>query len=362
MKDLPTGSSTNKRAMVNTAAALYGAATLDGALEGLLPGDPAFAAVPVVAVAVVLAGLLAFGPRLPRVVLVGLGPLGVALTAYAVATSPQPGDGAILYAMPVLWSTMFFGVSGAVGIVSCVAVGQLVALLVLPPEVSNPARWLDVMVAVTAISIVVLSLERRSEMLVKRLAGEARTDALTGLLNRRGFEERATVELAHARRQSTSLAVMMLDIDHFKRINDAWGHETGDDVLTRIAELLVGECREIDVVARVGGEEFVILMPGADEEGAHPLWERIQHATHLSPADGLPEAYLSAGITEVRGTDLEELLAQADAALYEAKRAGRDRAVTFQADSPLACPGPSKRGKPSSGIGSHGTAELTHWR
>jgi diguanylate cyclase (GGDEF)-like protein len=175
-------------------------------------------------------------------------------------------------------------------------------------------------------------------MLVRRLADEARTDALTGLLNRRGFEERAAVELAHAERQSTPLAAIMLDIDHFKRINDARGHETGDAVLERIAKLLVAESRQIDVVARIGGEEFVILMPGSDQDGALALWERIQQATHASPEDDLPEVHLSAGITDAHTGDIEELLAQADSALYAAKRGGRDRAVTYQGEGPAPAP------------------------
>jgi hypothetical protein len=122
----------NRTVMAYTASAMYGAAALDGAIEGFLPGDPKFALLPVVVVLVMFVALLAVGPRLPRWALALLGPIGVALIAYALATSPGPGDGAILYALPVLWTTIFFGLGGAIAIVACVAIGEAIALLLLP--------------------------------------------------------------------------------------------------------------------------------------------------------------------------------------------------------------------------------------
>src|SRR5580698_8387974 len=109
-----------KRIMAHTAAAMYGAALFDGAIEGFLPGDPSFSFVPIFVVAGIVVVLLTIGSRLPFWMLAGLGPLGVALIAYALATTPHPGDGAALYALPVLWTTVFYGRRGAVGIVACV--------------------------------------------------------------------------------------------------------------------------------------------------------------------------------------------------------------------------------------------------
>ena len=184
------------------------------------PGDPPFAIVPVLAVLVMFVTLLVVGPRLPRWALALLGPIGVVLIAYALATSPGPGDAAILYALPVLWTTIFFGRRGAVAIVACIAVGEAVALLLLPAGSAYPGRWVDVMVCTCAIAVVARALDRRSELLLERFSGEARTDPLTGLLNRRGFDEHARRELAHARRDGRPIALAAFDIDHFKRIND----------------------------------------------------------------------------------------------------------------------------------------------
>ena len=224
--------------MAYTASAMAGAAALDGLIEGFLPGDPKFAVVPVAFVLVLFVFLLAVGPRLSRRGLALVGPFGVALIAYALATSPGPGDGAILYALPVLWTTIFFGRRGAVAIVACVGVGEAVALLLLPAASAYPGRWVDVMVSTSAIAVVAHVLENRSQVLLERLRSEARTDPLTGLLNRRGFDEHAARELARAGRDGRPIALATFDIDHFKQINDEHGHVVGDRALVHIAHLL----------------------------------------------------------------------------------------------------------------------------
>jgi diguanylate cyclase (GGDEF)-like protein len=316
--------------MAYTASAMYGAAALDGSIEGFLPGDPRFAVLPVAVVLMMFVALLAVGPRLPRWALALLGPVGVALIAYALATSPGPGDGAILYALPVLWTTIFFGRRGAFAIVACVGVGEAIALLLLPAASTYPGRWVDVMVSTTAIAIVAHVLECRSELLLERLRGEARTDPLTGLLNRRGFDEHATRELAHAGREGRPIALAIFDIDHFKQINDEHGHVVGDRALVHIARLLAGESRGIDVAARLGGEEFAVLMPGSDRAGAEVFAERVRHALAAYDDPSLPEVRVSAGITAtVVPIDVETMLERVDCALYAAKRGGRDRTFAF---------------------------------
>jgi diguanylate cyclase (GGDEF)-like protein len=316
--------------MAYTAAAMAGAAALDGLIEGFLPGDPPFALVPVVFVLVLFVALVAVGPRLSRRGLALVGPIGVALIAYALATSPGPGDGAILYALPVLWTTIFFGRRGAVAIVACVGVGEAVALLLLPAASAYPGRWVDVMVSTTAIAVVAHVLECRSDLLLERLRGEARTDPLTSLLNRRGFDELATRELAHAGRDGRPIALAIFDIDHFKQINDEHGHVVGDRALVHIARLLAGESRGIDVAARLGGEEFAVLMPGSDRAGGEAFAERVRHALAAYADPTLPEVRVSAGITATdEPIDVETMLERVDCALYAAKRSGRDRTVAF---------------------------------
>jgi diguanylate cyclase (GGDEF)-like protein len=276
--------------------------------------------------------LMAAGPRMPRWGLALLGPLGVALIAYAIATTPGPGDAALLYALPVFWTTFFFGRRGAVAILACVAAGHAIALVAMPAVDSYPGRWIDVMVSVCGVALVVLVLEHRNEMLLERLAEEARTDPLTGLLNRRGFDEHAAREFAHVGRDGTPMALAAIDIDFFKQVNDEWGHLVGDRVLAHLAEVLAGESRIIDVAARLGGEEFAVLMPGSDEPGAEAFIERVRTVL-ATPRPGLPAVRISAGIVATAGSpDLETMLEGADRALYAAKHGGRDRTVVLGRD------------------------------
>ena len=119
----------------------------------------------------------------------------------------------------------------------------------------------------------------------------------------------------------------MFDVDHFKRINDDWGHEMGDRVLARIGELLARHARDIDVAARIGGEEFVVLLPGCNGADAESFAERVRDVAAGESA-GLPNVGLSAGIlAAVTPSTIEAMLQGADFALYDAKRAGRDRIV-----------------------------------
>lgn len=329
----------DSRTMAYSAAGVYGAAAIDGGVEGLFPDDPGFSWVPVIAVFVIFAAVLLIGPRLSRRTLSLLGPLGVAIVSGAMATTPGVGDGAVLYALPVLWTTMFFGRRGAVIIVSCVGVGHAIALTQLPAASAYPGRWVDVMVAVCSIAGVILALQSRIGVLVTRLEDESRTDALTGLLNRRGFAERTAVELAHARRDGWTMAVAAFDIDHFKSINDEWGHDSGDRVLAHLGQLLAAQSREIDLVARVGGEEFVVLLPGGDSAQASALTQRIRRALLQSPVAELPPVRVSAGVASTAAaTDVQEMLQRADSALYAAKRAGRDRTVIWRPEQPLVAP------------------------
>lgn len=162
--------------------------------------------------------------------------------------------------------------------------------------------------------------------MAESLLTETRVDKLTGLLDRRGFDERAAVERARAHRHV--IAVVAFDLDYFKRVNDEWGHETGDRVLSRLGDILRDEMRETDVIARMGGEEFVALLPNAGLEEGHEFAERVRAACASADGSGLPRVTLSAGVaSERRPSDLESVLQRADSALYSAKVAGRNRSV-----------------------------------
>jgi diguanylate cyclase (GGDEF)-like protein len=164
------------------------------------------------------------------------------------------------------------------------------------------------------------------EAAVRRNEELATTDVLTGAYNRRKFNDVVAVELERARRYGLPLSLFILDIDHFKNVNDTHGHEAGDAVLTALAGLVRDGVRATDTLARWGGEEFVVLSPGVTAEGAANLAERIRAALASGPVAPVGVITASFGVTQYRqGESADELFARADRALYLAKESGRDR-------------------------------------
>lgn len=166
----------------------------------------------------------------------------------------------------------------------------------------------------------------------KELERLAVTDELTGLPNRRKAIEVLETELNRHLRSGASLSVAMLDIDNFKSINDSFGHAAGDEVLAEVAIRLSGVVRDYDLVARIGGEEFLVIAPETDREGAFVLAERLRTAiaqTPFGPTGQSLAVTVSAGVTTAHESDgnIDPLLARADQALYDAKRRGRNRVV-----------------------------------
>jgi two-component system, cell cycle response regulator len=151
---------------------------------------------------------------------------------------------------------------------------------------------------------------------------------LTAVLNRRGFDERFELERRRAARTSEPLSLLVADLDHFKAINDARGHAGGDVVLQRCAELIQASCREVDAVARTGGEEFAILMPGTDEDNAFDAAERIRRALE-EDARTNGGVTVSIGVSQLASAEetADELTKRTDDALYAAKDAGRNRTM-----------------------------------
>jgi diguanylate cyclase (GGDEF)-like protein len=163
------------------------------------------------------------------------------------------------------------------------------------------------------------------------------TDPLSGCYNRRGLNQLADREVARAIRQKKELAVLAIDVDHFKRINDEFGHLTGDEVIREVGRLLRETAREADIVARFGGEEFTIVAPESSDEGALILADRVMTAFRAHRFRSLPpdiRITVSLGVAASFAHDDEvakTLLARADEALYVAKRNGRDQAVLWHA-------------------------------
>ena len=175
----------------------------------------------------------------------------------------------------------------------------------------------------------------RTKHLQDLLAKYAQIDPLTELLNRRGLTERMRREWASVRRHGGTVSFVMADIDHFKRVNDAHGHSTGDRALRHIADLLAAECRENDSAARYGGDEFAILCPDIDAASAASLAERCRQRIETTPfyADGQQlQLMVSFGVDDAAGRGNErDLIEGADRALYQAKEAGRNRVIVASA-------------------------------
>jgi diguanylate cyclase (GGDEF)-like protein len=164
----------------------------------------------------------------------------------------------------------------------------------------------------------------------ERLREQARTDELTGLFNRRHFHERLGSELARARRSGEPVALMLLDVDDFKAVNDGHGHPVGDGVLRAFSNLLRDAVRGADVICRTGGEEFAVILPGADEDEAVAAAHRIVRAVrdgHLGPS-GAITASVGLAIAPAEGETVAALFRAADDRLLAAKAQGKDRAVT----------------------------------
>ncbi|HVZ73582.1 MAG TPA: diguanylate cyclase [Polyangia bacterium] len=166
------------------------------------------------------------------------------------------------------------------------------------------------------------------------LEEQATTDGLTGLVNHRTFQERFSAMLGRADRHKFPVSIILTDIDHFKKVNDTYGHPTGDDVLRKVAGILKASARKIDIGARYGGEEFAIVLESTDREGARQLAERIRNevgAQTFQSSKGPFKATMSLGIATYPedGKEKAELIAHADQCLYAAKHGGRNRTVCW---------------------------------
>jgi len=175
--------------------------------------------------------------------------------------------------------------------------------------------------------------DSRQEGLLRKLYESSTRDALTGAYNRRHFEDRLRAEIAFAVRHATDCALILLDIDHFKRVNDTYGHPAGDEVLRHLAGIATRALRTEDVFARFGGEEFAVILRGASTRGAGRLADRLREALSLHNAvhEGQPiPVTLSAGCAALSCCATpapDEVIAIADRRLYAAKQGGRNRVV-----------------------------------
>ena len=239
----------------------------------------------------------------------------------------EPMFNELFYFWPALFVGYFFTARGIAITISSIAVLYAANLSQLPvqPDALAP-RFAITVTSLLGVAIAMRVLRKHVDRLVARLNELARTDVLTGILNRRAFDERLAEELDRARRTDEPFVLVLGDVDHFKAINDRHGHAAGDAALQTIAALLTEHSRTIDAVARIGGEEFALILPTTDLQGGVEAAERLRYALKKTPAD----LTMSFGVVQGtrHGALPDDLLRTADRALYAAKAKGRDRTAT----------------------------------
>ncbi len=259
--------------------------------------------------------------------------VGTGLLLWTVFSDGDSGQAvAPLLAVPAAYG-MFFLRKAEAGGVAALAAGGYVAAALLGPGL--PAgRVLVTAVGVGAAAALVGMQRANANRLIWRLSDAAVTDALTGLMNRRGFQELIETELERARRSGQPLSVIIGDLDHFKALNDRFGHGAGDRALEQLALILDTAKRRIDTAARIGGEEFAVILPDSDHHAAYILAERMRREVRETFMYEPYELTISLGVATfpAHGTSVESLVAQADEALYAAKALGRDRTVVYSDD------------------------------
>ena len=274
--------------------------------------------------------------------------VGSAISAYANACAAmailllvRPAYAAMLYAAAWAWVAWGLGsvASGPDTLANARVNAASASLLSFWVSVLLWRRFVQTELLQRALADTNRMLERNQV----QLETLATTDTLTGLLNRRALWDRALVELARARRERTPLSLLVLDLDNFKQVNDRWGHMVGDAVLRHVTALMQGAVRRTDVVGRLGGEEFVVVLPQEGVEAGNRLaeklrlriadtpmpWEDMALTNTVDTASGLPMTVSIGGVSLPPGgqVSLELLLDEADKALYRAKAEGRNRVV-----------------------------------
>src|SRR3954470_10568622 len=219
---------------------------------------------------------------------------------------------ALLYVWVGFQAAYFLPNRHAVAHVGATGVTYAIALATVPGA-DRSQRWLLMFGVVAVIALMVALLRERVDRLIARLADAARTDALTGLLNRRGFQELMEVETERALRSSRPLAILVGDLDHFKHLNDRYGHAAGDLALRRFADIALQASRRIDAVARIGGEEFALLLPETEQHAAYLLAERLRRAVKEPGVDGeLPSVSFGVASFPSHAAAAEALMHAAD--------------------------------------------------
>ncbi len=233
---------------------------------------------------------------------------------------------AFFYSIPVSLASWTLGRNAGLGIAVAGAVVWQFANLLAGEHFSSP--WINLWNTITRLGffLVISSLLTEIHTLLKNESVLSRTDPLTGILNRRAFFESASLELQRLHKRLQPLTIIYLDLDEFKRVNDTLGHHVGDRLLRKVADLLTLQLRGMDIVSRVGGDEFALLLPETDQEASHHVIQRLFHALQEAmQLENWPLTF-SMGVLTCNSppASVDELLHRADQLMYAAKKEGRN--------------------------------------
>jgi diguanylate cyclase (GGDEF)-like protein/putative nucleotidyltransferase with HDIG domain len=277
--------------------------------------------------------LLALGERTPVRVLQGCVAGGTALVSvHAWSAQDEPAlSGEMLYIWLGLYSAYFFSQRQAAVQLAFIASAYLGVLVATAPLDAVPAAWLTLVGILFPAAALLRVVRDGVTQLVRRLSEAALTDTLTGLKNRLALDRELYAGVERALRADGRLSVVIGDLDYFKSVNDRLGHKAGDDALVRAGRVLLRHRRADDSIARTGGEEFTILLPGATEHEAYLVSDRMRAAVEREFEGGPAGLTFSFGVATYpdHGESADSVLEAADQALYAAKALGRNRCVIF---------------------------------
>jgi diguanylate cyclase (GGDEF)-like protein len=341
--------------MARFGALLFAAASVVTLLGLVLPHQPQVDEgglfVVGVAAALVAAVLAAGRERLPEWAYAVVPAAGTVLISLALLfNGERNGGGAggdeMYYLWVVLYSAYYLGRVVTAAHVAFIAAAYAATLAAIDPGQIAASRWLSTIGLVVGTAVVVRLLSERVQRLVDDLDKAARTDRLTELPNRRAFEQEFAREVARAERTGRAFALLLADLDRFKELNDRYGHNAGDAALAALGRLLPAELRAVDLPARVGGDEFAVLLPDTDAVRARDVGERLARAvSERIPTKGLPLTLsVGAAVFGADGRTLDDLVRSADEALYAAKRSAPSPGLRTTAPlvSPAVRPSPAK--------------------
>lgn len=253
------------------------------------------------------------------------------LITLGVAAGGSPGsqvdDVEVFYVLVAIYSFYFFSARSALGQVAFAGLAYALALWGDVALATGAARWATTMAGMVVAGIMVRAMNHEVDDLVRDLDATAARDPLTRILNRRGLEERLGIELTRARRTGEPLCVIAADLDGLKQINDQHGHAAGDDALSLTADVMGSSLRDVDVLARTGGDEFLVLLPNCDLDAGARIAEDLRVAVSAASERESWPVTMSLGVATGPPLPLDPdgLTNAADAALYRAKALGRNR-------------------------------------